>query len=87
MVGGNESSGELRHGFIALAPSFTGSAKDLATPQLIRTPRGRTRVVGGLTGDKAHAHSNVSFARVLVHRYSARLRSVPFYFALIYLVF
>lgn len=38
---------------------------------------------GGFAGDKTHAHSSSSLARVLVRRYSA-LRSAPLYFALIY---
>lgn len=36
--------------FVSVAPSFTGSVEELATSRLIRTPRGRTRVVGGSLG-------------------------------------
>lgn len=81
VVGRNENAGEHR---LALSLFLRLSPGQPKTRQR-RNWSGRHaagHVWWGFAGDKAHAHSYNSFARVLVRRHSALLRSAPLYLPL-----
>lgn len=81
VVGRNENAGEYR---LALSLFLRLSPGQPETRQR-RNWSGRHaagHVWWGFAGDKAHAHSCNSFARVLVRRHSALLRSAPLYLPL-----